>query len=91
MLKKLKPNVGGIWRADELWVKIKGDIKYLFASHFSHQTRKIKTVLAISHAAFTGIRYHQLHAYKMRGIQSYFLTIQQGQKNEEISDCVTYL
>jgi hypothetical protein len=31
MLKKLKPNVGGIWRADELWVKIKGDIKYLFA------------------------------------------------------------
>ena len=31
MLKKLKPNVGGIWRADELWVKIKVDIKYLFA------------------------------------------------------------
>jgi hypothetical protein len=23
MLKKLKPNVGGIWRGDELWVKIK--------------------------------------------------------------------
>jgi putative transposase len=28
---KLKPNVGEIWRADELWLKVKGDMKYLFA------------------------------------------------------------
>jgi len=27
----LKPNVGQTWRADEIYVKIKGDIKYLFA------------------------------------------------------------
>jgi transposase-like protein len=30
-VEKLKPNVGAVWRADELWVKIKGDMKYLFA------------------------------------------------------------
>jgi transposase-like protein len=30
-VEKLKPNVGDVWRADELWVKIKGDMKYLFA------------------------------------------------------------
>jgi hypothetical protein len=30
-VEKLKPNVGDIWRADELWVKVKGDMKYLFA------------------------------------------------------------
>jgi len=29
-VEKLKPNVGGIWRGDELWVKIKR-YKYLFA------------------------------------------------------------
>jgi transposase-like protein len=29
--EKLKPNVSGAWRADELWVKVKGDMKYLFA------------------------------------------------------------
>jgi len=28
---ELKPQVSGTWRADELWVKIKGDMKYLFA------------------------------------------------------------
>jgi transposase-like protein len=28
---KLTPNVSDIWRADELYVKIKGDMKYLFA------------------------------------------------------------
>jgi transposase-like protein len=28
-VEKLKPNVGDIWRADELWLKVKGDIKYL--------------------------------------------------------------
>lgn len=27
----LKPNVSGAWRADELWIKVKGDMKYLFA------------------------------------------------------------
>jgi putative transposase len=27
----LKPNVGQTWRADEVYVKIKGDLKYLFA------------------------------------------------------------
>jgi len=30
-VEKLKPNVSDTWRADELWVKIKGDMKYLFA------------------------------------------------------------
>jgi transposase-like protein len=30
-VEKLKPNVGDVWRADELWLKIKGDMKYLFA------------------------------------------------------------
>ncbi|MCJ7633553.1 IS6 family transposase [Candidatus Bathyarchaeota archaeon] len=30
-LEKIKPNVSDIWRADELYVKIKGDLKYLFA------------------------------------------------------------
>jgi len=30
-VEKLKPNVGDTWRADELWVKIKGDMKYVFA------------------------------------------------------------
>lgn len=28
---KITPNVGDTWRADELYVKIKGDMKYLFA------------------------------------------------------------
>jgi putative transposase len=27
----LKPNVGSTWRADEVWIKVKGDLKYLFA------------------------------------------------------------
>lgn len=31
MLKKLKPNVGDVWRADELWLKVNVDMKYLFA------------------------------------------------------------
>jgi transposase-like protein len=30
-VEKMKPNVGDTWRADELWVKINGDMKYLFA------------------------------------------------------------
>jgi len=30
-LEKIKPNVDDTWRADELYVKIKGDVKYLFA------------------------------------------------------------
>ena len=30
-LDKIKPNVGDTWRADELWLKVKGDMKYLFA------------------------------------------------------------
>ncbi len=29
--EKLKPNVSGAWRADEVWIKVKGDMKYLFA------------------------------------------------------------
>ncbi len=28
---KLRPKVSDTWRADELWIKIKGDMKYLFA------------------------------------------------------------
>ena len=30
-IDKLTPQVSDTWRADELWVKIKGDMKYLFA------------------------------------------------------------
>jgi len=30
-LEKIKPNVSDTWRADELFVKVKGDMKYLFA------------------------------------------------------------
>jgi transposase-like protein len=30
-IEKIVPNVGDTWRADELYVKIKGDMKYLFA------------------------------------------------------------
>jgi transposase-like protein len=29
--EKLIPNVSDTWRADELWIKVKGDMKYLFA------------------------------------------------------------
>jgi transposase-like protein len=27
----MEPDVSDTWRADELWVKVKGDMKYLFA------------------------------------------------------------
>ncbi|MDH5782476.1 MAG: DDE-type integrase/transposase/recombinase [Candidatus Bathyarchaeota archaeon] len=30
-VEKLKPQVSDTWRADEIWVKIKGDMKYVFA------------------------------------------------------------
>jgi len=30
-LERITPDVGDTWRADELWVKIRGDMKYLFA------------------------------------------------------------
>jgi transposase-like protein/predicted RNA-binding Zn-ribbon protein involved in translation (DUF1610 family) len=30
-LDQIKPNVSETWRADEVWIKIKGDMKYLFA------------------------------------------------------------
>ena len=30
-LDKLKPEVSDTWRADELWMKFKGDMKYVFA------------------------------------------------------------
>lgn len=30
-IEKLKPKVSDTWRADELWVKIKGDMKYVYA------------------------------------------------------------
>ncbi|GIU71207.1 MAG: hypothetical protein KatS3mg003_0686 [Candidatus Nitrosocaldaceae archaeon] len=30
-VEQLRPNVSQTWRADELWIKIKGDMKYLFA------------------------------------------------------------
>ena len=30
-IEKLNPNVSDTWRADELWVRIRGDMKYLFA------------------------------------------------------------
>ena len=29
-IEKLNPQVSGTWRADELWLKVKGDKKYLF-------------------------------------------------------------
>jgi len=30
-VEKITPNVGDTWRADEVYVKVKGDMKYLFA------------------------------------------------------------
>jgi putative transposase len=30
-LEKIQPNVSDTWRADELWIKVKGNMKYLFA------------------------------------------------------------
>lgn len=30
-LEKIIPQVGDAWRADEIWVKVKGDLKYVFA------------------------------------------------------------
>jgi transposase-like protein len=30
-VEKLKPNVGDTWRADEIYIKVKGNMKYLFA------------------------------------------------------------
>jgi hypothetical protein len=30
-LEKIKPNVGNAWRTDELFLKIKGNMKYLYA------------------------------------------------------------
>lgn len=30
-LERMKPNVSDTWRADELYIKVKGDMKYLFA------------------------------------------------------------
>lgn len=30
-LDKITPQVGDTWRADEVWVKVKGDLKYVFA------------------------------------------------------------
>ena len=30
-LDKITPQVSGVWRADELYIKIRGDMKYLFA------------------------------------------------------------
>ena len=30
-LEKIKPNVGDAWRTDELFLKVKGDLKYLYA------------------------------------------------------------
>ncbi len=30
-IEKLNPKVSDVWRADELWLKVKGDKKYLFA------------------------------------------------------------
>ncbi|HMK94638.1 MAG TPA: DDE-type integrase/transposase/recombinase, partial [Candidatus Limnocylindrales bacterium] len=29
--EKIKPNVSDTWRADELWIKVSGNMKYLFA------------------------------------------------------------
>lgn len=30
-VENIEPQVGNIWRADEVWIKVKGDLKYLFA------------------------------------------------------------
>ena len=56
-LEKIVPNVSDTWRADEIWVKFKGDMKYVFAimddetrywiaqevaeSKFKHDARKL--------------------------------------------------
>ena len=30
-VETITPNVGDAWRADEIYIKVKGDMKYLFA------------------------------------------------------------
>jgi putative transposase len=30
-IEKIQPNVSDTWRADEIWVRVKGDMKYVFA------------------------------------------------------------
>ena len=30
-IEKIQPNVSDTWRADEIWIKVKGDMKYVFA------------------------------------------------------------
>ncbi|MGA8914108.1 MAG: DDE-type integrase/transposase/recombinase, partial [Nitrososphaeraceae archaeon] len=30
-LEQIKPNVGNAWRTDELYVKVRGNMKYLYA------------------------------------------------------------
>jgi putative transposase len=30
-IEKMTPNVGDTWRADEIWIKVRGNMKYLFA------------------------------------------------------------
>ncbi|MDV3277777.1 MAG: DDE-type integrase/transposase/recombinase [Nitrososphaerales archaeon] len=37
-LDQIQPNLSPTWRADELWIKVKGDMKYLFAM-MDDQTR----------------------------------------------------
>ena len=32
-LEQIKPNVGDAWRTDELFVKVRGNMKYLYASY----------------------------------------------------------
>jgi transposase-like protein len=38
-LDKIKPNVGDAWRTDELFLKVKGDMKYLYALMDDDETR----------------------------------------------------
>ena len=40
LLETIRPEVGDRWHADEVWVKIRGDVKYLFAL-MDGQTRYI--------------------------------------------------
>jgi transposase-like protein len=50
-LDKITPNVADAWRADELYLKVRGNPKYLYAvmddqtlltlDHYSHMQRKL--------------------------------------------------
>jgi hypothetical protein len=59
-VEKLKPNVADIWGGDELWIKVKHDMNYLFVS-MDDETR----YLIGQEAADTNMR-HAIYSAKAK-------------------------